>query len=572
MFPPWGGAPHKATAAPHPAAFQNKGRTQKAASTPAVVPEAMDVFDFLDSSALASDLDFSQLMPIGQEEHAMQQQIEGYEIYEGLEPLQQKASSKQSYERTRGGSMCFVVDCKVTFEQHERAKYNLPQDAACRDAVCRRLSSLPPCIEWTPQKPDEPGGSIYKDMRMKDRVSDGKNVLPHAMWQSRLCTFHSGLASSATSTDTDTNLMPITFATTATTATTHTSTVWPNTTALSDGISSPTIADNTPTVGAVASTVASAVAIAFPVVLPTAIASPMNAPNINSFACEVASIASPAAATYTSPVREFRPVMSIASPFPPAASPHVLPGPTMVQKVARVSEQLGVGTNLPLIKAIEACNRIVGFIGVGTLAEQVEELTREVVMPGNAMPPPPAPANATPSAVTTPRRADAASFATSAVAAATLAPARDSLALTGFPDFPTNADVGRRVCVYWKSDKQWFSGVLTSIEAGHDDGGDEGDYQVEYDDGDVEWEPLGSRRKFRWESAAEQDTPAISSPTPPPTRKPDKSSHAQTAFGRMQRPESWHYTIVDDSGSARKVTRGSKHFQAEFEGLPCALN
>jgi len=63
---------------------------------------------------------------------------------------------------------------------------------------------------------------------------------------------------------------------------------------------------------------------------------------------------------------------------------------------------------------------------------------------------------------------------------------------------PTRGDVGRRLSVYWPKEDEWFAGVLTAIEAGHDDGEDTGDYHVLYDDGDEQWEPLGSRTPFRW--------------------------------------------------------------------------
>ena len=63
---------------------------------------------------------------------------------------------------------------------------------------------------------------------------------------------------------------------------------------------------------------------------------------------------------------------------------------------------------------------------------------------------------------------------------------------------PEAADVGRRLLVWWAEEAEWFSGVLAAIEAGHDDGGDTGDYHVIYDDGDEQWEPLGSRTQFKW--------------------------------------------------------------------------
>ena len=58
---------------------------------------------------------------------------------------------------------------------------------------------------------------------------------------------------------------------------------------------------------------------------------------------------------------------------------------------------------------------------------------------------------------------------------------------------PLPTDVGRRLRVYWSNYGTWYRGVLTKIEAGHDDGVDEGDFLVLYDDGEQHWEPLGSR-------------------------------------------------------------------------------
>ena len=49
---------------------------------------------------------------------------------------------------------------------------------------------------------------------------------------------------------------------------------------------------------------------------------------------------------------------------------------------------------------------------------------------------------------------------------------------------PRRSDVGRALRVYWSAESQWFPGVLVEIGIGHDDGGDEGDYRVQYGDGD----------------------------------------------------------------------------------------
>ena len=56
---------------------------------------------------------------------------------------------------------------------------------------------------------------------------------------------------------------------------------------------------------------------------------------------------------------------------------------------------------------------------------------------------------------------------------------------------PVVAGNGRKLSVYWADENQWFEGTLRAIELGHDDGGDNGDFFVLYDDKDEHWEPLG---------------------------------------------------------------------------------
>ena len=65
---------------------------------------------------------------------------------------------------------------------------------------------------------------------------------------------------------------------------------------------------------------------------------------------------------------------------------------------------------------------------------------------------------------------------------------------------PQLADVGRRVLVFWEDERRWYAGRLTAVEAGHDDGRDSGDHHVLYDDGDEQWEPLGTRTQYKWTS------------------------------------------------------------------------
>ena len=101
-----------------------------------------------------------------------------------------------------------------------------------------------------------------------------------------------------------------------------------------------------------------------------------------------------------------------------------------------------------------------------------------------------------PPSMPTPKRAAAASSPSASSKVARHLPSSSSAASRAAR--PTPADVGRRLAVFWARERQWFEGVLTAFEAGHDDGGDVGDYHVRYDDGDAQWEALGSRTKFVW--------------------------------------------------------------------------
>lgn len=51
------------------------------------------------------------------------------------------------------------------------------------------------------------------------------------------------------------------------------------------------------------------------------------------------------------------------------------------------------------------------------------------------------------------------------------------------PPRPVGPLVGRRVEVWWTGDKKWFAGTVMSISP-------DGDYEIHYDDGDVDWETL----------------------------------------------------------------------------------
>ena len=95
--------------------------------------------------------------------------------------------------------------------------------------------------------------------------------------------------------------------------------------------------------------------------------------------------------------------------------------------------------------------------------------------------------------------------------------------------FPELADVGRRLLVWWAEEAEWFSGVLAAIEAGHDDGGDAGDFRVTYDDGDEQWEPLGSRTRFKWAGERVLGAPPILGAISPPGR----SGTSPSRFKRM---------------------------------------
>ena len=95
---------------------------------------------------------------------------------------------------------------------------------------------------------------------------------------------------------------------------------------------------------------------------------------------------------------------------------------------------------------------------------------------------------------------------------------------------PVAADIGRRLQVYWESEGEWFPGVFAAIEAGHDDGADTGDYHVIYDDGDEQWEPLGSRTPFRWSGDRLPSAPSHGSSSgealSPPGRAPPRPKRA----------------------------------------------
>ena len=43
---------------------------------------------------------------------------------------------------------------------------------------------------------------------------------------------------------------------------------------------------------------------------------------------------------------------------------------------------------------------------------------------------------------------------------------------------PEVADIGRRLSAFWAEECVWYTGVLTAIEAGRDDGKDEGAFHV----------------------------------------------------------------------------------------------
>lgn len=115
---------------------------------------------------------------------------------------------------------------------------------------------------------------------------------------------------------------------------------------------------------------------------------------------------------------------------------------------------------------------------------------------------------------------------------------------------PTSLDIGRRLEVFWLEEATWFGGVLAAIEAGHDDGRDTGDFQVIYDDGDEQWEALGSRTPFRWVNepsslpgsvtspgGASESSGSSPGPPPPPARFKRMLSEKST-FAAM--PEAKH--------------------------------
>ena len=118
--------------------------------------------------------------------------------------------------------------------------------------------------------------------------------------------------------------------------------------------------------------------------------------------------------------------------------------------------------------------------------------------------------------------------AAAAAAAAAAAPA--AAAAAAATALPVAADIGRRLQVHWEGEGEWFPGVLAAIEAGHDDGADTGDYHVIYDDGDEQWEPLGSRTPFRWSGDRLPSAPSHGSSSgealSPPGRAPPRPKRA----------------------------------------------
>ena len=126
---------------------------------------------------------------------------------------------RQPSNGTRGNSMCLVPDCAYVFQprgsgQGRYSRYNVGR--ADRAAVVRRLSTMFKPDLWIEQAPDVPGGHEYKQLSAKDRVIQNPmlclHILPHALWQSRLCPYHSGLAVDESAPATNLAL-PIAFAT-----------------------------------------------------------------------------------------------------------------------------------------------------------------------------------------------------------------------------------------------------------------------------------------------------------------------------------------------------------------------
>ena len=104
---------------------------------------------------------------------------------------------------------------------------------------------------------------------------------------------------------------------------------------------------------------------------------------------------------------------------------------------------------------------------------------------------------------------------------------------------PGPLDIGRRLVAYWPTDKQWFAGTLTTIEAGHDDGREAGDFHVRYDDGDEQWEPLGTRTSFKWTSERPAASPqgfVSSSSMPSPSQGGDASTQPQASASAAEPP------------------------------------
>ena len=82
---------------------------------------------------------------------------------------------------------------------------------------------------------------------------------------------------------------------------------------------------------------------------------------------------------------------------------------------------------------------------------------------------------------------------------------------------------------------------------------DAGDYHVLYDDGDEQWEPLGTRVQYKWTSerlTETQPTPTNQPGAPPiPSRpKPKRMLSEKSTLAAM--PEAKHSTSRDDVDDA----------------------
>ena len=91
------------------------------------------------------------------------------------------------------------------------------------------------------------------------------------------------------------------------------------------------------------------------------------------------------ALAFASAVASFR---GERAPPPPAPAPTTF-GMTLAQKMAAISAELGLPTDLPMMEAVTQANAVTGLVARGTLFDQVATLMTELGLQQQPPPPPP---------------------------------------------------------------------------------------------------------------------------------------------------------------------------------------